>query len=112
MGLPPDPGHLFTTTSYRGNSAQAADRTGLTDITEHRTDEGKRYLCAIRTSAPTPILGHSIGSRMKSSLPVVALKHAVALRCPVATIVHRLSPINFDHESSSKRCRTAAYTVR
>ncbi len=36
------------TGAHRGNSAQAADRTGLIDITEHRTDEGKRYLCAIK----------------------------------------------------------------
>ncbi len=34
------------------------------------------------------IVGYSIGSRMKSSLAVAALRNAVALRCPMGTIVH------------------------
>ena len=69
-------------------SAQAADRVRLADITEHRGDEGKLYLCAIKDIFSNRIVGYSIDSRMKSSLAVAALDHAVALRSPFATVVH------------------------
>ncbi|WP_431236738.1 IS3 family transposase [Mycolicibacterium aichiense] len=69
-------------------SAQAANQVWLADITEHRTDEGKLYLCAIKDVYSNRIVGYSIDSRMKSTLAVAALDHAVALRAPVATIVH------------------------
>ena len=60
----------------------------MTDITEHRTDEGKLYLCAIKDVYSNRIVGYSIDSRMKASLAVAALDHAIAGRSPVATIVH------------------------
>ncbi len=60
----------------------------LTDITEHRTDEGKVYLCAIKDVYSSKIVGYSIDSRMMASLAVAALDHAFATRSPVATIVH------------------------
>ncbi len=68
--------------------AQAANQVWLTDITEHRTDEGKVYLCAIKDVYSSKIVGYSIDSRMKASLAVAALDHAFATRSPVATIVH------------------------
>jgi transposase InsO family protein len=37
----------------RDFTATAPNRLWLADITEHRTAEGKLYLCAVRTSAPT-----------------------------------------------------------
>ena len=69
-------------------SAEAANEVWLTDITEHRTDEGKLYLCAIKDVYSNRIVGYSIDSRMKASLAVAALDHAIATRSPVATIVH------------------------
>ena len=61
----------------------------LTDITEHRTDEGKLYLCAIKDVHSNKIVGYSIDDRMKASLAVAALRNAIALRgCPVNTVVH------------------------
>ncbi len=69
-------------------SAPAANQVWLADITEHRTDEGKLYLCAIKDVYSNRIVGYSIDSRMKSSLAVAALTNAVALRSPVSTIVH------------------------
>ena len=69
-------------------SAAGPNHLWLTDITERRTDEGKLYLCAIKDVYSNRIVGYSIDSRMKSSLAVAALHHAVALRSPVATIVH------------------------
>ena len=52
----------------------------LTDITEHRTSEGKLYLCAIKDVHSNRIVGYSIDSRMKSQLAVTALDNAVARR--------------------------------
>lgn len=60
----------------------------LTDITEHRTDEGKIYLCAIKDVYSNKIVGYSIDSRMKASLAVSALRNAVDQRDPIGTIVH------------------------
>jgi len=72
----------------RDFTAPAPDLRWLTDITEHRTDEGKLYLCAIKDVYSNRIVGYSIGSRMKASLACSALSNAVALRGPVDTIVH------------------------
>jgi transposase InsO family protein len=60
----------------------------LTDITEHRTDDGKLYLCAIKDVYSNRIVGYSIDTRMKASLAVAALDHAITTRSPVATIIH------------------------
>jgi len=72
----------------RDFSAIAADVVWLTDITEHPTNEGKLYLCAVKDVFSNRIVGYSIDSRMKSSLAVAALANAVTTRAPVATIVH------------------------
>jgi hypothetical protein len=70
-------------------SAGAANELWLTDITEHRTGEGKLYLCAIKDVYSNRIVGYSIDLRMKSQLAVTALNHAVARRGDVAgCIVH------------------------
>lgn len=59
------------------------------DITEHRTGEGKLYLCAFKDVHSNRIVGYSIDSRMKSRLAVAALNDAVARRGDVAgCIVH------------------------
>ncbi|MCB0995078.1 MAG: IS3 family transposase [Acidimicrobiales bacterium] len=65
-------------------SAEAPNRLWLTDITEHWTDEGKLYLCAIKDVFSNRIVGYSIDSRMKASLAVNALENAVARRGEVA----------------------------
>ncbi|GGL88277.1 hypothetical protein GCM10012279_02450 [Micromonospora yangpuensis] len=59
----------------------------LADITEHRTAEGKLYLCAIKDVWSHRIVGYSIDSRMKSRLAVNALHNAVAHRGDVAGCV-------------------------
>jgi len=59
-----------------------------TDLTEHRTAEGKLYCCAIRDDYSNKIVGYAIGDRMKASLAVRALRNAIALRQPVGTLVH------------------------
>ncbi len=73
----------------RNFTAEAANQLWLTDITEHRTGEGKLYLCAIKDVYSNRIVGYSIDSRMKSRLAVAALNNAVAMRGDVAgCIVH------------------------
>lgn len=58
--------------------ADSPNQLWLTDITEHKTTEGKLYLCAIKDVFSGKIAGYSIGSRMKSHLAVNALRNAVA----------------------------------
>lgn len=69
-------------------SAARPNTLWLTDITEHWTSEGKLYLCAIKDLHSNRIVGYSMDSRMKASLAVAALRHAIALREPVGTVVH------------------------
>ena len=57
--------------------------------TEHWTDEGKLYLCAIKDAFSGRIVGYSISDRMKARLAVNALDSAVARRGDTAgCIVH------------------------
>ena len=73
--------HVFT--------ASGPNQLWLTDIAEHKTGEGKLYLCAIKDVFGNKIVGYSIDSRMKSSLAVNALNNAVAVRGDVAgCVVH------------------------
>ncbi len=61
----------------------------LTDITEHWTDEGKLYECAIKDVWSNRIVGYSISDRMESKIAVDALNMAVARRGDVTgCIVH------------------------
>ncbi|WP_334139472.1 IS3 family transposase [Corynebacterium variabile] len=73
----------------RDFTAGNLDELWLTDITEHRTDEGKLYLCAVKDVCSGRIVGYSIDSRMKSRLAVQAIDNAVARRGDVAgCVVH------------------------
>ncbi|MEV7266997.1 IS3 family transposase [Micromonospora aurantiaca] len=71
----------------RDFTANGPNRLWLADITEHRTGEGKLYLCAIKDVWSNRIVGYSIDSRMKSRLAVNALHNAVARRGDVAGCV-------------------------
>ena len=73
-------------------TAEAPNAVWLTDITEHRTAEGKLYLCAVKDEWSNRIVGYSIDSRMKADLAVAALHNAIARRTMTGqlngTIVH------------------------
>ena len=70
-------------------SATAVNQLWLTDITEHRTQEGKLYLCAVKDVFAGRIVGYSISDRMEARLAVIALENAVSRRGDVAgCIVH------------------------
>jgi hypothetical protein len=64
----------------RDFTAAGPNQLFLADITEHRTDEGKLYVCAVKDEWSNRIVGYSIDSRMKSRLAVQALENAVARR--------------------------------
>ena len=70
----------------RDFTAEAPNQLWLADITEHRTGEGKLYLCAIKDVFSNRIVGYCIDSRMKSRLATTALNNAVAraVRWPAA----------------------------
>lgn len=69
--------------------AAAPNVLWLTDITEHRTNEGKLYLCAVKDVFAGRIVGYSISGRMRASLAVNALEDAVLRRGrPTGVIVH------------------------
>ena len=68
----------------RDFTASEPNTLWISDITEHRTGEGKLYLCAIKDVFSNRIVGYSIDSRMKSRLVTTALSSAVARRGDVA----------------------------
>jgi putative transposase len=72
----------------RDFSASRPNEVWLSDITEHRTSEGKLYLCAIKDLYSNRIVGYALDERMKASLAVRALRNAIRLRDPKGTIVH------------------------
>ena len=73
-------------------TADAPNLLWLADITEHRTAEGKLYLCAIKDAFSNRIVGYSIDSRMKSRLATQALASAVARRGDVAGCIRPQRP--------------------
>lgn len=73
----------------RNFRAQAPNRLWLTDISEHKTREGKIYVCAVKDVFSNRIVGYSISERMKSFLAVTALGNAVYRRGDVTgCVVH------------------------
>jgi putative transposase len=72
----------------RNFTATRLNELWLTDITEHWTDSGKLYLCAIKDVFSNRIVGCSISDRMTAQLAVSAVRNAVRLRNPVGTIIH------------------------
>ena len=71
----------------RDFTATVPNQLWLADITEHKTSEGKLYLCAVKDVYSNRIVGYSLDARMKSRLAVAALNNAVARRIDVAGCV-------------------------
>ncbi|AYF99289.1 hypothetical protein D7I47_14175 [Protaetiibacter intestinalis] len=81
--------HVFDDRVQRAFTVSTPNELSLTDITEHRTGEGKLYLCAIKDVCSNRIVGYSISDRMRSSLAVAAVENAFAGRGDVAgCVVH------------------------
>jgi putative transposase len=60
--------------------ADVPNEIWVADLTEHRTAEGKVYLCAIKDLFSNRIVGWAIDTRMKARLVVAAIEMAVARR--------------------------------
>ncbi len=71
----------------RDLAAQAPNQLWLSDITEHRTAEGKLYLCAVKDVLSNRIVDYSISDRVKARLAVNAVNNAAAQRGDVAGCV-------------------------
>ena len=65
-------------------NADGPNQVWVADLTEHRSDEGKIYLCAIKDLWSNRIVGWAIDSRMKARLVVAAIEMAAARRGDVA----------------------------
>jgi len=88
-GVRPKPGPPVHEDLVKRNfTASQVNELWLTDITEHRTDEGKLYLCAVKDIHSNRIVGYAIDNRMKASLAVAAVRNAIMLRTPNGTVVH------------------------
>lgn len=61
-------------------TANAPNQLWLSDLTEHRTREGKLYVCAIKDVFSNRIVGWAIDERMKARLVVAAIEMAAARR--------------------------------
>jgi transposase InsO family protein len=70
----------------RNFTASRPNALWLTDITEHATDEGKLYCCAIKVFS-NRIVGYSVAERMTAQLTVGTLRGAIARRQPVDTVI-------------------------
>ena len=64
--------------------ADGPNQVWVADLTEHRTGEGKLYVCAIKDLWSNRIVGWAIDSRMKARIVVAAIEMAVARRGDVA----------------------------
>ncbi|MFB6679613.1 IS3 family transposase [Streptomyces sp. NPDC056390] len=92
----------------RDFTAAGPNRLWLADITEHATDEGKLYFCAIKDVFSKRIVGYSIDTRMKSHLAVTALNNAVARREDVAgCVLHTDRGSQYTSRAFADACRQA-----
>ena len=85
-GKKPGPA-VFDDHVQRDFTAAAPNLRWLTDITEHPTDEGKVYCCAIKDLFAGRVVGYAIGERMTADLAVAALRAAIARRRPEGVVV-------------------------
>jgi len=65
-------------------TADVPNRLWLSDITEHRTAEGKLYMCAIKDVFSNRLVGRAISERMKARLVVAAIEMAAVRRGDIA----------------------------
>jgi len=97
----------------RNFRSDAPNQLWLSGITEHRTSEGKLYLCAVKDVFSNRIIGYSIDSRTKSRLAVTAVNSAVARRGDVSgCVIHTDRGSQFPRADSSTRSTVIAWSDR
>lgn len=98
---------------HRRFDVDAPDRLWLTDITEHPTNEGKVYCCAVMDAFSRRIIGWSIADHMRTELVCDALgmailrRHAGGGANTVDTILHSDHGTQFTSWAFGQRLRDA-----
>lgn len=99
----------------RNFGAAAPDVLWVTDITEHPTQEGKVYCCAVLDAFSRRIAGWSIDSSQTTALVTNAFSMAVSQRRPSdGSIIHsdRLNSPSSPPRHSATRSRAPASLLR
>lgn len=78
-------------------TADEPNRLWVTDITEHRTDEGKVYCAAVLDTYSRLIVGWSIADNMRTELVTDALGMAIIRRQPADRPVDERTVLHSDH---------------
>jgi len=101
--------HLITTEDLvqRNFTATAPNQLWCTDITEHPTQEGKVYCCAVIDVYSRKIVGWAIDMRQTTNLVLNALDMAVEARKPSQTVIHSDHGTQFTSWAFSKRVKDA-----
>jgi putative transposase len=96
----------------RDFSRDAPNRLWLTDITEHRTREGKLYCCVVLDAYSRSIVGWSIDNRQAASLVMSALAMAVSRRKPrQGSVIHSDHGSQFTSWAFSDRVKNAGLAL-
>jgi len=94
---------------HRQFSVDAPDRLWLTNITEHRTAQGKVYCAAVVDAFSRRVIGWSIAAHMRTDLVSEALGMALLRRNPAgdATVVHSDHGAQYTSWAFGQRVRKA-----
>ena len=96
----------------RDFSRDAPNRLWLTDITEHRTREGKLYCCVVLDAYSRRVVGWSIDNRQAASLVMSALGMAVSRRKPRSgSVIHSDHGSQFTSWAFSDRVTNAGLAL-
>jgi len=96
----------------RDFSRDAPNRLWLTDITEHRTREGKLYCCVVLDAYSRRVVGWSIDNRQAASLVMSALGMAVSRRKPRSgSVIHSDHGSQFTSWAFSDRVKNAGLAL-
>jgi putative transposase len=88
--------------------ADAPDVLWVSDVTEHRTEEGKVYLAVVLDAWSRRVVGWSIADHMRTELVVDALQMAIWRRRPAdQTIVHSDHGSQYTSWAFGRRLRAA-----
>ena len=93
-------------------TATAPDRLWLTDITEHRTGEGKLYLCAVKDVFPTASSGTRSTSAWAPTLPSTRCGWPCSVDVRPARPCTRIEAVSSAPDASSSPCTRRAWSVR
>jgi len=82
-------------------TAAAPNQLWLTDLTEHRTDEGKLYVCAIKDVFSNRIVGYSIGEVPEPGCTLVS--NIRAADCRLDELAQEAVLVTLHHQISEQR---------